>query len=380
MIVCFGFGRQPYLGSAFKDTPFEQGCPNCSQAVRCAQKPSGYISLSSLAANDILKKRILCIITAASFTLSAGHSQAESVLNLIIENDVFTGTDRHYTSGVMLNYISGVQDGPRRLRELGIRFPGVDPDDRMHVSVSIGHEIYTPTNIASEALLEDERPYAGHAYLAAGFSTANRKEIETWQLTTGIVGPAAKGEYLQNTLHRAIESDLAMGWSHELDNEWVFALAYEKKWLNRAWTRAINTGVEIDFIPHFAAAIGTLHNYAGLGGMLRLGQGLQADHGPPKVRPSMPNSQYFAVLDHHSWYMFIGVEGRYVASNLFLDGNHFSASHSVSRKDWVADLQAGFVWTNRKFRVGYTYYLRSREFTRQEEPDIFGSLTLSAHF
>lgn len=311
--------------------------------------------------------------------LGASHTQAEHVLNLLIENDVFTGTDRHYTSGVMLNYISGVEEGPRRLRELGVRFPGVDPDDRMHVSVSVGHEIYTPTHIAAEELLKDERPYAGHAYLATGFSTANRNEIETWQLTTGVVGPAAKGEYIQNTVHKAIESDLAKGWAHELNNEWVFALAYEKKWLNRAWARSIATHLEIDFTPHFNAAAGTLHNYAGLGGMLRLGQGLQADNGPPKVRPSMPNSHFFAALNHHTWYFYMGIEGRYVASNLFLDGNNFSSSHSVDRKDWVGDLQAGFVWTNRKFRIGYSYFLRSREYKQQQERDIFGSLTLSAH-
>ena len=55
-------------------------------------------------------------------------ANAEHVLNFIVDNDVFTGTDRHYTSGVMLNYISGIEDGPRRLRDLGIRFPGIEPE------------------------------------------------------------------------------------------------------------------------------------------------------------------------------------------------------------------------------------------------------------
>ena len=76
----------------------------------------------------------------------------------------------------------------------------------------------------------------------------------------------------------------------------------------------------------------------------------------------------------------VAAAGYRIAHNLFLDGNNFRDSHSVDREDWVSDLQAGFVWTNRRFRVGYTYVIRSREFKDQDERDIFGSLTLSAHF
>lgn len=307
-------------------------------------------------------------------------AHAEHVINLVVENDVFTGSDRDYTSGIMLNYISGVEDGPRRLRDLGIRFPGIEAEDEIHVSVSLGHELYTPTNIRAAQLLEDDRPYAGYLYLATGFSTANDLEVETWLLTTGIVGPSARGEQIQNAIHRAIDEPEAQGWKHQLKDEWVFSLAYEKKWLNRAWARSLTTEVEIDMIPHVIATLGTPQSYAGLGATFRLGQGLQKDHGPPKVRPRMPDAQFYALGDHSTWYFFLGVEGRYVARNLFLDGNNFKRSHSVNSKDWISDLQAGFVWTNRRLRVGYTYVARTREYNGQQERDIFGSLTLSAHF
>ena len=307
-------------------------------------------------------------------------ANAEHVLNFIVDNDVFTGTDRHYTSGVMLNYISGIEDGPRRLRDLGIRFPGIEPEDEMHVSISLGHELYTPNNIDATELLEDQRPYAGFAYLSAGFSTANPKEVETWLVTAGLVGPGAAGERIQNTVHRAIETSEAMGWRNQLDNEWVLSVAYEKKWLNRAWTRSVTTDIELDMIPHVIASVGTPHTFAGLGATFRFGQGLQKDHGPPKVRPSMPDSQFYEFGHYSTWYFFLGLESRLIAHNLFLDGNNFRDSHSVDREDWVSDLQAGFVWTNRRFRVGYTYVIRSREFKDQDERDIFGSLTLSAHF
>ena len=312
--------------------------------------------------------------------LTAGSAHAEHVWNLLVENDLFTGSDRHYTSGVMLNYIYGVQDGPRRLRDLGVRFPGIDDEDDIHISFSLGNEIYTPSDIHATALLPDDRPYAGYLYFATGFSTANAKEIETWRVSIGLIGPNARGETIQNNVHRVVGSDPAQGWANQLDNEWIFDVAYEKKWLNRAWTASEDWSVEADFIPRFIGAIGTKHDYVGVGGVFRIGYGLQNDYGPPQIRPSLPLSQFYDTRVGNSFYLFLGMDGRYVAHNVFLDGNTFRDSHSVDRNDWVGELQTGFVWNNRRFRMGYTYVIRSREFKQQDEHDIFGSVTFSLHF
>ena len=156
------------------------------------------------------------------------------VVNLLVENDVFTGTDRHYTSGVMLNYVSEVDRGPERLRKMGVRFPGLEATDELQVSLSLGHEIYTPTNIDSIVLLEDDRPYAGYLYLAAGFTAKNKRALETWRVNLGVVGPAAKAEWAQNALHRLINVDEAEGWDNQLRNEWTLSASYEKKWLHLA--------------------------------------------------------------------------------------------------------------------------------------------------
>ncbi|NOX51255.1 MAG: lipid A deacylase LpxR family protein [Gammaproteobacteria bacterium] len=323
---------------------------------------------------------LITLVLCATLCSVAPPIRAEHVVNILVENDVFTGTDRHYTSGLMINYVSGIDDGPRQLQKWGIYFPGIDENDKMHVSISLGHEIYTPTNIDSPQLLVEDRPYAGHAYIAAGFSTANPEEIETWRVSLGLVGAGAGAEYIQNTLHKAIGVDQAQGWRNQLKNEWVISIAYEKKWLNRAWASSPGRAIELDFIPHFTGSTGNLGTHLGIGGMLRVGQGLRKDHGPPKVRPSMPMSQFYDGGIGSSWYFFVGVDTRWVMHNIFLDGNNFRESHSVDRKDFVADLQAGFVWNNESFRIGYTYVVRSKEFVQQNQRDIFGSLSFSLHF
>ena len=55
----------------------------------------------------------------------------------------------------MLNWVSGIDEGPKRLRDLGIALPGIERNDHMHVALSLGHEIYTPTDISAIELLED---------------------------------------------------------------------------------------------------------------------------------------------------------------------------------------------------------------------------------
>ena len=319
-------------------------------------------------------------ITLATILLAHGTgAAAEGILNLLVENDVISGDDRHYTSGIALNYVSGLDAGPERLEELGIFLPGLERGDKMHVALSLGHEIYTPTDITNPNLIPDDRPYAGHIYLGAGFITENETEIETWRISLGLVGPGARAEVIQNSLHRKIGSDEAQGWDHQLKNEVVFSLAYERKWLNLAREKIFDNGLSVDFIPHATVAIGTPTTYIGAGGMVRFGQGLDQDFGPPRVRPSLPVSQFYKPESGASWYVFLGIDTRFIAHNIFLDGNNFKNSHSVDREDFVSDLQAGFVWNHKRFRLAYNWVLRSREFVQQEERDLFSSLSLSVH-
>ena len=319
-------------------------------------------------------------LALCSVVLSIPCWASEGVLNLLIENDVFVNTDRHYTSGVMLNYVSNIDEGPRRLQDLGIAFPGIEAQDKMHVAISIGHEIYTPLDIETTELLEEDRPYAGHIYLATGFTVENPDEIETWRLSLGLVGPGARAEVIQNSLHRKIGVDEALGWDNQLKNEVVLSVAYEKKWLRLARSGTFAKYFQVDLLPHVSAAVGTPLTYAGVGGMVRFGQGLDHDYGPPRVRPSLPVSQYYDRMRGPSWYFFAGIDGRFIAHNLFLDGNNFYDSHSVDKEWLVGDVQAGFVWNNSKFRLAYSHIYRSREYKGQAESDVFGSLSISAHF
>jgi hypothetical protein len=79
-----------------------------------------------------------------------------------------------------------------------------------------------------------------------------------------------------------------------------------------------------------------------------------------------------------SYYFFVGTPGRVVGRNIFLDGNSFRTSPSVSKKNLVGDAQAGFsvlLW--KSLRLDISVALRSEEFHGQRTPDDICTAALS---
>jgi hypothetical protein len=87
------------------------------------------------------------------------------------------------------------------------------------------------------------------------------------------------------------------------------------------------------------------------------------------------------LLDSWGFHFFTGVDGRAVLYDVFLDGNAFSDSHSVSSKPFVADIMAGIALNYKMYRLSYAYVLRTKEFKEKEDSDlIFGALSFSVIF
>ena len=323
--------------------------------------------------------RSVFLILLLGSALSPAHADNDSVLSMIVENDVIAGSDRHYTSGLLISYVSGLNRGPRTFDSLARRLPMISDDDDMHVGLSIGHEIYTPREIKVPTLITDDRPYAGYLYAAADFTISNDHALSTWRLNLGIVGPSTRADQMQSEIHAAIGSPIPEGWEHQLDDEFTYGLLYEKQWRPLCDTQCAGWGADV--LPHMGLSLGNASTHANIGAIFRVGRNLSSDYGPPRIRPALPGSLFFKPsANGMTWYLYAGIDGRYVAHNIFLDGNTNKDSHSVPRKKWVGDLQLGFVVSSRKLRLSYSHVIRSREFENQPRHNRFGSLTLAYRF
>lgn len=329
----------------------------------------------------------LCFLFISTCTeISSAEDEDGYVVSIQFENDFFGGgTDRHFTHGTRLQYLSKpikwITDAADKIPWFSAEKALKHPEDALkaRAGVSLGQNIYSPENIASSELIPDDRPYAGWLYMGFGL-VANQglKRYDKLELEVGIVGPYSGAEKVQAFWHSAFGLQVPQGWDNQLDNELGIVLYYERA--RRFGRRNIFHGLGMDVIPHFGGSIGNVFTYAATGFTLRLGPDLQDDFGPPRIRPSLPGGGYFRHKNGFNWYLFTGLEGRAVLRNIFLDGNSFSSSHSVDKKHFVGDLQAGIAFKFNRLRLSYTQIFRTKEFEEQNTADVFGALSLSYQF
>jgi hypothetical protein len=69
-----------------------------------------------------------------------------------------------------------------------------------------------------------------------------------------------------------------------------------------------------------------------------------------------------------------------VLRDIFLDGNTFKDSHSVSKEPFVGDLIVGASLILNRFKISYVQVSRSKEFKKQDSESSFGSISFSYSF
>jgi lipid A 3-O-deacylase len=341
------------------------------------------------------------IISAACIFLSllsglsahaAGKDDAGGTLGLYLENDLFTGTDEHYTSGFKVSWSSRdleqLSDSPyaNPLLPLFDIIPFINEKDyQKNLVFALGQNIYTPIDTTSFALLPNDRPYAGWLYMSVGVVWKDEMVRNSLVLDIGVIGTWSFAEQTQSLIHDLRGFDSPNGWDNQLNDEVGFTLAYERKWRFPKQERRSGFGWEV--MPHAGLAVGTVRTFANMGGELRVGFNLPDDFGTPSIGPGATTSTPVdgaMAADRSRFdlgaYFFVRADGRAVARNIFLDGNTYSDSHSVDKHPFVADLSAGVSMNIKNTKLSYALVYRTKEFKGQDEGQLFGTVSTNWTF
>lgn len=302
-------------------------------------------------------------------------------LSIKVENDLFSyeSDDGHYSGGLEL-FWSFEPDNGHWARALADALPGWSGDEVKTLAYRFGMQAYTPEDLRRRTLVQDDRPYAGVVFL--GVSLYADRNGGPWRVNrqlhvdAGLVGPGTGVGKVQHWIHKHLDDTEPRGWSHQLRNEPFLNLAYGQNW----WHGGRLLGLELEYGPSAGLALGNLYTYGSAGLLVRFGRHLDRSLGIPSVTPGQSGSQYFTPRGRFAWYGFLGVEGRYMAYNMLLDGNTFKSSHSVDRKEWVGDAKAGLALTWSTWQLTFASVWRTHEFEGQQGHDQFGSVTLSYGF
>jgi hypothetical protein len=202
---------------------------------------------------------LLCAILLLAWPVSsvAQVDVDKRTLSIVYENDVFYNTDQHYTNGVRIAWLSGLNDVPEFMREAAAKSILFPEEGNARVEFALGQNMYTPSDITLSTPPEDDRPYAGWLYGAVGLIAENGKRLHQLELQIGMVGRASLAEKTQTFVHEYItDSDEPQGWDTQLPNEPTLQLTYLRSW--RALAAIGDQGFGADLTPQFGLALGTV--------------------------------------------------------------------------------------------------------------------------
>ncbi len=334
----------------------------------------------------------LAVFAAAAEACNAPDGErTRPVLNVRLDNDAlgFDGQDRGYTSGFEFGWMSanletarGADCVPRNLRAARRWLESLHPQDfdQRNFLFTLTQALYTPNEGDSAELLVKDRPYAAVLLFGVGYNARRDEQLRTTQVRVGLVGPSARGQEVQDGLHRMIGVQQWQGWRHQLRDEPLVQIVHER--LQRHGHRPIGRNWSWDLIGHWGASVGNYLTHANAGAEWRIGWGLPDDFGSDPLRPSGENTAPVLRVPtgEWHWHLFASADVRVVAWNLSLDGNTWKESHSVDKRRLVADFGVGTSVAVRGWKLALAHYWRTREFRGQEARPMFGSVTASRRF
>ena len=329
-------------------------------------------------------KRATQLIAAATLLLATSSVQAGEASGLFvrIDNDIFTGTDRDYTSGVQVGSTSATVESfddaglAPSIRWANDKLRWLQPKgfDENNITWTIGQRMYTPEDWSRSEPDPLDRPYAGLLFAGLTYNGRDSHSMRSTSLDVGIVGPSALAEQTQRVVHKAVGADKFLGWDHQLRDEPVFRILHERfhRWDIKP-TRRFG-----DFTTHYGGSIGNLTSFANAGAELRIGKSLPDNFGTATTLSygqNTPPARWGASSSRPSIHGFVAVDARAVLHDVTLDGNTWRDSASVERESLAAELALGVAldWRAWQATLGATY--RTKEYETQDREASFGTLT-----
>ncbi|CAN5716648.1 lipid A deacylase LpxR family protein [soil metagenome] len=292
------------------------------------------------------------------------------------------GSDQAYSNGIKFSYVYAKDHvpfwAPRWFTDMNYMHDQISKA-KANFGVALNHQIFTPNNTQIRTYIPNDRPYAAWLNLALSMQLKTPQRSQALELSLGVVGPWAQGEGVQNTFHKMIGAQEALGWENQIKNELAVQLSYQQRL--RFVELRNKFGSYFDLIPFFGGGLGNVYVGAHTGLMARVGLNLPDDFGP--ARPSGGESDSFVSPNpapddlKSSYFLFAGLRGNAVARNIFLDGNTFEPSHSSTKYPVNFETEVGVGIQFMPVSIIWRYVVRSPDFEENSGFNSFASLGLS---
>ncbi|WP_461833806.1 lipid A deacylase LpxR family protein [Desulfothermus sp.] len=302
-----------------------------------------------------LKSVLLCVICLLLFALKA-YCITNRTLGFEFLNDAFFKEDNKISSSWAMLFHSNIARSWEEFGKWGSKLENIDEylggaKDLYHrITFSVGQLIQTPDDLDRSDLIEDDVPYAGLLVGSINFYSYNSQKFNGLQLVVGVVGPLSLGEQTQKFVHRKDPK----GWTHQLHTEPILNLNFMVK--RKLFKYGCNHRVSMDLDVGSHAGVGNLFTEASLVTDFRFGYNLPGGftYNPYPVGFNLNyNAEVPRNKDKWSFYITLGISTTGFARNLLFDGNTIRDSHSVDKKDFVAQFFGGIHLVKGRFALRF---------------------------
>jgi lipid A 3-O-deacylase len=248
---------------------------------------------------------ILFVILFSGVAIGGEYNYPNTWLKFGWDNDVIFQTDRYYTNGIRISYISK-NHGHAFIDFLHLKNTY---KENAYYSYSLSQDIFTPKNKNSTSLLVGDRPFSSSLLLSSNKIITNPAEklIKQSEFQIGVIGKLGGGEWVQNGIHSLLPtSNLVTGWENQTETNF-----------------ALNYGLEFEKLL-------TGNSIVHLSGILGSKLGLPYTYGETGVSLRLGNvHKYFSNLNLYSnrnvdVFVYSGIKGRLVGYNATIQGSLFS--------------------------------------------------------
>ncbi|MCM5509802.1 MULTISPECIES: lipid A deacylase LpxR family protein [Vibrio] len=320
---------------------------------------------------------------------SSAVASERSTVSFSIDNDGVFGVDQDYTNGLFLTYTSGAVTPNWLTNPMSLSFWGGASLDKYEFT--LGHKMYTPSDINATTPMVNDRPYAGYLHAEFNYISLHPQQAQRFNLTLGTTGESSLADQAQDIVHGITGSDEPRGWAYQVDDEFVGSLGYLSHfnlWRERA---IANTDWEISNVSEVNA--GNFRSDVSTGFMFRWGTDLAGSMGAANIDNENPFRAGMLGASQGGWFIFGGIEARYRFNDITIEGDRSGvvdyanrngdnpSIYDVTLEEKQASAVAGFAWYNEHFGATVTATAKTPDY-KEAKDSMYGTggLALYAFF